>query len=118
MKQTICIDFDGVIHSYKSGWNGALNIDDKPVEGAFNTINDYLIAGFKVAIHSSRSHVSGGVEAIQHWFHKYGFLHTNELMFPFEKPPASIYIDDRAFLFQGTFPSIEYINNFKPWNKV
>jgi len=30
--------------------------------------------------------------------------------------PRAIYIDDRGYQFTGTFPSIEYISKFKPWN--
>lgn len=30
---TVSFDFDGVIHSYRSGWKGAAVIPDPPVEG-------------------------------------------------------------------------------------
>ncbi len=30
MKQTVVFDFDGVIHSYTSGWKGATVIPDPP----------------------------------------------------------------------------------------
>lgn len=33
MKQTVVFDFDGVIHSYTSGWKGATVIPDPPVPG-------------------------------------------------------------------------------------
>ena len=32
-KQTVVFDFDGVIHSYSSGWRGETVIPDEPVTG-------------------------------------------------------------------------------------
>jgi hypothetical protein len=29
-----------------------------------------------------------------------------------------VYLDDRGFLFEGRFPSIETLMNFKPWNQA
>ncbi len=40
MKPILCLDFDGVIHSYTSGWKGADVIPDPPVEGAMQFIWD------------------------------------------------------------------------------
>jgi trehalose-6-phosphatase len=65
-KPTIVLDFDGVLHSYKSGWKGATNIPDPPVEGAL----EFLVGAldrFNVAILSSRSHQWGGRRAMKRW---------------------------------------------------
>lgn len=64
----ICVDFDGVIHSYTSGWQRASVILDPPVPGAFEWLQSLLDAGFKVAIFSSRSHQEGGIDGMQNWF--------------------------------------------------
>ena len=52
-KPILCLDFDGVIHSYTSGWKGPRTITDPPVDGAI----DFLIEAsqeFKIAVFSSR----------------------------------------------------------------
>jgi len=63
-KPILSLDFDGVIHSYTSGWKGAANIPDPPVPG----VGIFLlkaVQSFKVAIFSSRSHQWGGRRAMR-----------------------------------------------------
>lgn len=125
----ICLDFDGVVHSYTSGWQGFEEIVDPPVSGAFEAIMAYLDAGFEVAIFSSRSHheptgdnSSRGIKAMQSWFLRHGFSPSTlqELKFPLEKPPAILYVDDRAWAFNGPgdFPTVKQVREFQPWNKT
>ena len=40
-----------------------------------------------------------------------------DLHFPDSKPPAFIALDDRALTFNGVWPELETLTNFKPWNK-
>jgi hypothetical protein len=114
-RKTLCIDFDGVIHSYTSGWQGATIISDPPVAGAFDWL-DTLIDEYEVCIYSSRSKDVGGIEAMRDWFVAYAY-DPQDLEFPTEKPAAHLTIDDRAICFRGTFPSILEIEHFKPWYK-
>lgn len=65
-KPILCLDFDGVIHSYSSGWKGASVIPDAPVPGALEFIVTALDQ-FRVAIFSSRSHQWGGRRAMKQW---------------------------------------------------
>ena len=129
MPKTICVDFDGVIHHYRNGWAGCASIiDDTPTPGAFAWLDQLLDDGFDVCIYSSRSKFPGsvsspdnkvtpsGVEAMVSWFVAHGYS-PEKLRFPTEKPAAMMTVDDRAFCFQGTFPAVEWLNNFKPWNK-
>ena len=53
-KPTLVLDFDGVIHSYTSGWKGADVIPDPPVDGAIAFMLGALLH-FDVVIFSSRS---------------------------------------------------------------
>ena len=68
-KPIIVLDFDGVIHSYSSGWKGASVIPDKPVPDAIEFILNAL-KQFDVAILSSRSHKWGGKRAMKAWLKK------------------------------------------------
>lgn len=43
-------------------------------------------------------------------------VHRTE-SWPTEKPSAMVTIDDRALTFDGTWPKIEALKAFKPWNK-
>jgi hypothetical protein len=139
MGKDICIDFDGVIHSYSSGWKGVTNIPDPPVPGAFEFLTNLVEAGWTVNVYSSRSKGersyrtddypptdgysstitdSKGVDAMQRWFECHGLPDDilNRLRFPVTKPAAVMTIDDRAFCFEGTFPTLDWIERFRPWN--
>lgn len=125
-KKILCLDFDGVLHSYKTGWQGAAIISDEPVEGAM----DFLCAAvqeFKVVIFSSRSHQEGGKQAMQVWlfdqleerFHKADALEIfSQIDWPTEKPAALVTLDDRAIQFTGKWPSITDLLEFQPWYKT
>lgn len=114
----ICIDFDGVIHSYSSGWQGAATVADLPVPGAFAWLNELLDdPGFKPVIYSSRSKEDSGINAMQVWFGEHGFARVSELEFPTQKPAAYLTVDDRALMFQGVFPELQWMLDFKAWNK-
>ena len=63
-KPILCVDFDGVIHSYASGWKGADAIPDPPVPGAMEFLREAL-RHFRVSIFSSRSNQPGGIAAMQ-----------------------------------------------------
>lgn len=121
-KPILVLDFDGVIHSYKSGWKGAENIPDPPVEGAIDFISRAL-EHFRVAVYSSRSGHPDGRYAMQKWLRRhwleFGLPGDRELEieWPTEKPAAFVTLDDRALTFDGTWPSIETIRAFRPWNK-
>lgn len=132
-KPILCLGFDGVLHSYTSGWQGADVVSDPPVEGMV----DFLVAAlqvFDVQIFSSRSHQEGGREAMIGWLVENGLpkgaleavfeddpmgydLWESRIKFPREKPPAMVGIDDRALTFDGTFPEIADLLAFEPWNK-
>lgn len=121
-KKTLCLDFDGVIHSYTSGWQGHATIEDPPVPGAIEFMYDALKT-FKVAIYSSRSSSPAGIDAMRAYIElhckaagfDYGQPWWLQLEWPINKPSAWVTIDDRAITFTGVWPSMAELVNFKPW---
>ena len=126
-RPTICLDFDGVIHSYKSGWKGATVIPDAPVEGTMEFLARTMEV-FNIAIHSSRSHQEGGIRAMRDYLahHLNQFCNgdrgrawalLSRLQFPTFKPAAIVSIDDRALCFTGKWDDFDPLKlaSFKPW---
>lgn len=114
MKQTVVFDFDGVIHSYISGWKGITTIPDPPVPGIAEAIQN-IRKHYVVAVVSTRCSTPEGIEAVNSWLDKYGIEVDAVLK---EKPPAIVYIDDRAICFDGD-PNrlLSRIQTFEVWNK-
>ncbi len=132
-KPVICVDFDGVIHSYKSGWQGVGNIPDQPVDGAIEWLMAHLPVpdeicamapeheGPIVQIYSSRSKYWRGRRAMKKWLIKHGlpsaYLRGEKyLKFPVKKPAAFLTIDDRCICFNGKFPTTEKMMSFVTWH--
>jgi hypothetical protein len=126
----LCLDFDGVLHSYASGWHGAKCIPDPPVTGAIEWLQDLLgcpeglgigprYLDFRVAIYSSRSRYWGGRKAMKKWLIDNGLTagEVELIDFPLMKPAAFLQLDDRALTFTGVFPTVEEMKAFVPWNK-
>jgi hypothetical protein len=127
-KPILCLDFDGVIHSYRSGWQGSHRADDPPVDGAVEFLQE-ATRHFKVAIYSSRSKSLRGRACMKRYMrkhfavpltfsmdHEYDYLHE-ELSYPWFKPSAFLTIDDRAITFSGSWPDAQALKSFRPWNK-
>lgn len=114
-KPILCLDFDGVIHSYENGWQegviyGTLTPGFKEwVEKAKNL--------FKLVIYSSRSKTLDGIVAMKKWLNLQG-INPDYFEFASEKPPAFLTIDDRAIQFRGNWLVLDprELREFKPWN--
>lgn len=113
MKQTVVFDFDGVIHSYTSGWKGVDCIPDQPVPGIREAIKEIRGAGYEVVVVSTRCADKAGLYATAYWLSK-NDIYVDRLCA--EKPPAIVYIDDRAICFDGKPEGLlDKIRSFKPW---
>ena len=93
---TVSLDFDGVLHEYRDGWeNGKIR---NPVPGAVIFLREVTAAGALVVIHSCRP-----VE------HIHIFLRSNDLakyiheVCPPEKPRAELFVDDKNWPFGRHF---------------
>jgi hypothetical protein len=108
--KTLAIDFDGVLSTY-TGWKGDEAPLDPPLPGAIDFLTECLNHGFRIMIFTTRP-----IQIIDEWLDKYAPPEVaNVVHITAEKPPAWLYIDDRCFLFTGTFPTMEEIDKFKAW---
>jgi len=113
--KTVVFDFDGVIHSYKNGWQGVTVIPDPPVSGIKEVIDELRNGGYRVVVVSTRCYQEGGTEAIKKYLQKHNIT-VDEVTG--EKTPAVVYVDDRAITFDGKVEGlVERIKSFKPWYK-
>ena len=99
--RTVCLDFDGVVHSYQSGWQGETVISDPPIHGVDKAIHQ-LRKEYRVVIHSARCRTEDGRVAIKKWLDK-NRIEVDEVCD--NKPPAFVYVDDRGIQFTGDWPA-------------
>lgn len=131
-KPTVALDFDGVVHSYTSGWKGADVIPDPPTEGAREAIAE-LRETYRVVIFSTRAARDSsrpdendepgtlpiGLTAIYEWLQRHGIRVDGVSA---EKPKAILYVDDRAFRFAGRWDDVARAlaagpDGVEPWNR-
>ena len=123
-KPILVLDFDGVIHSYTSDWKGVEVIPDPPVPGAMRFIRDAMVK-FEINVYSSRSFDYKGLNAMRAYvrfhldaeFDYDGEAIFDELKWPRFKPAAFMTIDDRGLRFEGVWPDVAELLDFKPWHK-
>lgn len=142
-RKAIALDFDGVLHSYTSGWHGIDVVKDEPVPSAIGwLIGMCLYSPYDIIITSVRCNEAKGVEAMHEWLNEHivrhlkSAAHYQRMEEPDEAiaddhatvlasinygvtkdPRCFIFIDDRAWKFNGTFPSLAELEHFKPWYK-
>jgi hypothetical protein len=101
-QRTVCLDFDGVLHSYRSGWCGAEIIPDPPIHGTREAVMR-LRQLYRVVVFSSRCHSVEGRMAVEAWLKKHDVV-VDEVCE--HKPPAMVYVDDRAVRFRGDWDDL------------
>lgn len=83
MKYTVVLDFDGVIHSYSSGWRGKTCIPDPPVPGIREEIYK-MRQIYRVVVVSTRCDTQDGMDAVKAYLKQNG-IEVDAVMK--EKPP-------------------------------
>ena len=112
----LCVDFDGVIHSYEKGWQGG-RLYGTVTDGFFQWL-DQATNHFRVVVYSSRSADEEMVEEMKLWLARQnGGIVPYGLEFASSKPPAFLTIDDRALTFKGDWGEFDplKLRDFKPW---
>ena len=112
----LCLDFDGVLHSYTSGWKGARHIPDPPMPGALEFLEEAMQV-FDVHVLSSRSHQLGGRSAMKRWLrhhvqekmrdcddYRRAVMHNNLSLELYDKAERQISAESRTFVSRITWP--------------
>lgn len=105
-KYTVCIDLNGVLDQY-TGWKGEGHMDP-PRPGAERFLSE-LSRDYKVVIFTTQP-----AERVWKWMREYGLdQYVSDVTD--RKPPALVYVDDRAVTFRGDFEeTLREIRTFRP----
>lgn len=83
--------------------------------GIKEAITEIRESGYEVVVVSTRCATPEGYGAVRAWLLDHDIEVDDVKM---EKPPAIVYIDDRAICFDGNPTTLlGKIKSFKPWNK-
>lgn len=116
-KPSILVDFDGVINSYKSGWDKHSPgiIKDPPTDGVKDAL-EHLRKSYILIVFSTRAETEEGKAAIDKYLKEHG-LRDYFLCITHRKLPSKFIIDDRAISFKGDWQEvIQNIENYQHWH--
>lgn len=110
------VDFDGVIARSVINCPTVEGINGEPVPGAFGFLRE-AVKHFWVVICTVRCCSPAAKGVIAAWLIEHG-LEPNvlkQLIITDQKPPG-VLIDDRAWRFDGEFPTMAELKAFKTWH--
>ncbi|MGH9308421.1 MAG: hypothetical protein ACRD1U_03560 [Vicinamibacterales bacterium] len=93
----VCVDLNGVLDSY-TGWKDPDHWDP-PRPGARPFLEALVQHGFDVVVFTTRHRVG-----VRRWLREHGLLELVAAITD-RKPPAHVFVDDRAVCFRGDFES-------------
>jgi len=111
MGKTIIFDFDGVIHSNDSGWQGIDVIQDEPIMEVVEVIKALRQQGYEVIVVSTRCSEPEGISAINDYLSKHDIVVDGVQA---TKPPALVTVDDRCICYRDGMDLLNAIVSFKP----
>lgn len=104
-KETIAIDFDGVVHDHKNPVEGRRM--GGPIEGAQKAIKILkLQRNFKIVIFCVWAGSEQGRQTIAEWMKFYSIPYDEITNI---KPQAKIYIDDKGYRFENWDSALDFI---------
>lgn len=135
-RPTIAVDFDGVIYHRPKTERGNMDYSADPVPGAMHFLRS-ILGPFSVVLFSARWAGHDGeasCAAAKKWLieqltrynrdqqrkNRPGIIVAeimDKLTLTATKPVAKVYIDDRAWKFEGTFPTAQQLWDFKTWSE-
>lgn len=98
----VMLDFDGVLHSYLSGYDPVPS--DPPVEGAQGFCRWLIVMGFRPVVFTTRGDTEEGRAAVKAYLAEHGFPEMPVTNLKFK---AMIYVDDRGYRFTGDFSDLK-----------
>jgi hypothetical protein len=111
MSSIVCVDLDGVLNEF-DGWKGA-DYFHPPRPGAREFLRQLRDAGYSVVVFTVR-----WKPHVEEWLAQYGLGEFVDEVTD-KKPPAHVYIDDRALCFRGDYhDALDQIHKFRAhWEK-
>ncbi len=108
LRPVICVDLDGVLNTFDSWRSPEYFHPLRP--GAREFLMRLRQDGFKVVVFTVR-----WFEWVEKWLEENGIRHFVDQVTD-RKPPAQVYLDDRAVCFRGDFDdAYQRIVTFKPF---
>jgi hypothetical protein len=102
----VCVDLNGVLDLYK-GWKDPAHWDP-PRRGAARFLSSLAACGFHVIVFTTRYPPDA-----TRWLRRHGLLEYVRDVTD-RKPPAHVFVDDRAVCFRGSFRStLQSVRSFK-----